>query len=173
MATDHGVREEGETATADDTGLRNGGALMALGAAGFVVYGVVFLVLAFVGDGFELGVSTLDGLGRAELAEASPETAFYITHLHVATAAFIVSTGFAAAALSWYGVRSGQLWSWVAAVVAPVVALSLAIPMHYAEGAFHYHGPTHLWPIYLSTLVFVVGAVLALREFRDGTGAGP
>lgn len=169
MATDPQTVDAHETGT--EAGLRNGAALMALGAAGFVAYGAVFLVLAFVGDGFELGVSTLDGLGRSELADASPETAYYITHLHVATAAFIISTGFATATLSWYGVRSGQLWAWMSAVVAPVVALSLAIPMHYAEGAFHYHGPTHLWPIYLATLVFVVGAVLSLRELRGGARA--
>lgn len=163
MATDRGTVEGYESDTG--TRLRNGAILMTLGAAGFVAYGVVFLVLAFLGDGFELGVSTLDGFGRSELADTYPEIAAYITHLHVATAAFIVSTGFAAAALSWYGVRRGQLWAWATAVVAPVVALSLAIPLHWADD-FHYHGATHLGPIYLATLVFVVGAVLALRELR-------
>jgi len=172
VATDHGTDEGHATRTETTTGLHSGAVLMALGALGFVAYGVVFLALAFVGDGFELGVSTLDGLGRAELADGFPEIAFYITHLHVATAAFITATGIAAASLSWYGVRSGQLWAWATAVVAPVVGLAGAIPMHYADG-FHYHGLTHLGPIYLSTLVFVVGAVLALRGLRGSQAGEP
>lgn len=47
------------------------------------------------------------------------------------------------------------------AVVAPVVALGLALPLHYT-GGFDYDWVTHLAPIYLATLVFVVGAMLSL-----------
>lgn len=166
MATDHHTADEhGSRAETGDT-LRNGAILMALAGIAFVGYGVVFLVLAFVGDGFELGVSTLDGLTRSELANSNPETANYIKHLHVATAAFIVSIGFAVATLSWYGVRRGQLWAWITAVVAPVIALALALPMHYT-GDFHYHWETHLAPIYVATIVMVIGAVLAFQALRE------
>ncbi len=134
---------------------------MAFAGVAFVGYGVVFLVLNFVGGGFELGVSTLDGLGPGEL---NPTVAYYISHLHVATAAFIISTGIAVAALSWYGVRQRLTWAWATAVVAAVVGLALALPMHYTGNAFAHDWVTHLGPIYLATVVFVVGAVLSLRE---------
>lgn len=173
MSTEQSTADRQETEVQVDTTLRNGSILMVLGALGFVGYGLVFLVLAFVGDGFEIGVTTLDGLGRAQLAASSPETAYYIVHLHVATAAFIVSTGFAVAALSWYGVRRGQRWAWATAVIAPVVALALAIPMHWTAEAFAHDWMSHLGPIYLATIVFVVGAAVAYWRMRTGpTGGG-
>ncbi len=143
--------------------LRNGAVLMALAGVAFIGYGVVFLVLNFVGSGFELGVSTLDGMTTAEL---NPTVAYYISHLHVATAAFIISTGIAVAALSWYGVRQRLTWAWATAIVAAVVGLALALPMHWTGDAFSHDWVTHLGPIYLATIVFVVGAVLAFRGLQ-------
>ena len=89
----------------------------------------------------------------------------YIGHLHVATAAFIAATGIAVAALSWWGVRSGEWWAWIAAVVSPVVGLAVALPYHYT-GTFEHNWVTHLGPIYVATVVFVAGALLALRAMR-------
>ena len=143
--------------------LRTGSLLMALAGFAFVGYGVVFLVLNFVGSGFELGVSSLDGMSKAEL---NPTVAYYISHLHVATAAFIISTGIAVAALSWYGVRQRLTWAWATAVLAAVVGLALALPMHYTADAFAHDWVTHLGPIYLATVVFVVGVVQAYRGLR-------
>lgn len=162
MSTERQTVHERDVALATDPGLRRGGLLMALAGVAFVGYGVVFLALAFLGSGFELGVSSLNGLTRADL---DPAVLYYITHLHVATAAFIISTGIAIAALSWYGVRAGLRWAWATAVVAAVVGLALALPMHYFEG-FGHDWLTHLGPIYLATVVFVVGAVLALQGLR-------
>ena len=93
--------------------LHNGSILMALAGIAFVGYGLVFLVLNFVGGGFEIGVSTLGGLSPAEL---NPAVAYYISHLHVATAAFIISTGIAVTALSWYGIQQRLKWAWATAV---------------------------------------------------------
>ncbi|MDL5362231.1 hypothetical protein [Halalkalicoccus sp. NIPERK01] len=148
-----------------DTKLRNGSLLMALAGVAFVGYGIVFLVLNFVGGGFELGVSHLDGLTPAEL---NPTVAYYISHLHVATAAFIVSTGIAVTALSWYGVRQRLRWAWATAVVVAVVGLAIALPMHYT-GGFAHDWVTHLGPIYLATVVFVVGVVLAHQGMRSAS----
>jgi cytochrome bd-type quinol oxidase subunit 1 len=136
---------------------------MALAGVAFVGYGVVFLVLNFVGSGFELGVSTLDGMTPADL---NPTVAYYISHLHVATAAFIISTGIAVAGLSWYGIRQRLRWAWATAVVAAVVGLALALPMHWTGDAFAHDWITHLGPIYLATIVFVVGAVLSYQGMR-------
>ena len=141
---------------------------MALAGVAFVGYGVAFLLRNFFGSGFELGVDTIGGFTRAELAAQHPEVLAYIGHLHVATAAFIVATGIAVAALAWYGVRNGMLWAWAAAVVAPVVALGLALPLHYT-GGFAHDWVTHLAPIYLATLVFVLGAALSIRSIYPST----
>lgn len=136
---------------------------MALAGIAFVGYGIVFLVMNFVGSGFEIGVSTLGGLTKAEL---DPTVAYYISHLHVATAAFIISTGIAVAALSWYGIRQQLTWAWATAVVAAVVGLALALPMHYTGDAFAHDWVLHLGPIYLATVVFIIGAVLSYRGLK-------
>lgn len=147
-------------------GGRLGSTLMALAGIAFIGYGVVFLARTFYGSGFELGVATLNGVTRDELNAIDPAVVHYIDHLHVATAAFIISTGIAIAALAWYGVRSGLLWAWATAVVAAVVGLGLALPMHYMD-LFTHDWVTHLGPIYLATIVFVVGATLAYRGLRS------
>lgn len=143
--------------------LRNGSVLMALAGVAFIGYGVVFLALNFVGSGFEIGVSTLDGMAPTDL---NPTVAYYISHLHVATAAFITSTGIAVAGLSWYGIRQRLRWAWATAVVAAVVGLALALPMHWTGDAFAHDWIAHLGPIYLATLVFVVGAVLSYQGIK-------
>src|SRR2546428_6426445 len=119
-------------------------------------------------SGFELGVQTLNGVTRDHLNALNPAIVHYIGHLHVATAGFIAATGIAVAALSWYGVRRGEWWAWLAAVVSPVVGLAVALPYHYT-GTFKHDWVTHLGPIYVATLVFVVGAVLALRAMTRRT----
>lgn len=166
MATEQSTAHETQIET--DARLRNGSLLMALAGLGFVGYGIVFLVRALTGTGFELGVATLDGVSRVELAATYPEVAYYITHAHVALAGFILTTGIAVTALAWYGVRSGQLWAWATAVTAAVLGLVIALPMHYT-GGFAHDWVTHLGPIYLAAIVFVIGAVLALLSIRAST----
>jgi hypothetical protein len=140
---------------------------MALAGVAFIGYGVVFLARTFFGTGFELGVATLNGVTRGDLNAIDPAIVHYINHLHVAAAAFIIATGIAITGLAWYGVRSGQLWAWATALVAAVVGLGIALPMHYAD-LFTHNWVTHLGPIYLATIVFVVGAALAYRGIRSG-----
>lgn len=149
--------------------LRNGSLLMAIAGVAFVGYGVVFLIWDLAGAGFELGVETVGGFTRAELSASHPEILHYISHLHIATAAFIIATGVAVAGLAWFGVRQGHLWAWTTAVIPPVVGLALALPMHWID-RFGHDWLTHLGPIYIATIVFVVGALLAaqgLRTSRD------
>ena len=163
MATDQSVADERGEQVGIESQVRNGAVLMALAGVAFVGYGVVFLVLNFVGSGFELGVSTLGGMTAADL---DPTVAYYISHLHVATAAFIISTGIAVAALSWYGVRQRLTWAWATAIVSAVVGLALALPMHWTADAFSHDWVTHLGPIYLATVVFLVGVVVSYRGLR-------
>ena len=151
-----------------NSGLNQGALLMLIGSLAFIGYAVVFLYRNFAGGGFELGVTTLNGVTRDQLNALNPAIMHYIGHLHVATAGFIAATGIAVAALSWYGVRRGEWWTWIAAVVTPVVGLVVALPYHYT-GTFKHDWVTHLGPIYVTTLVFVVGALLALRVMTRQT----
>ena len=151
-----------------NSGLNKGAGLMLIGSLAFIGYAVVFLYRNFAGGGFELGVTTLNGVTRDQLNALNPAIMHYIGHLHVATAGFIAASGIAVAALSWYGVRRGEWWAWIAAVVSPVVGLAVALPYHYT-GTFELNWVTHLGPIYVATLVFVVGALLALRAMMQRT----
>jgi hypothetical protein len=151
-----------------NSGLNQGAVLMLIGGLAFIGYAVVFLFRNFAGSGFELGVKTINGVTRDNLNALNPAIMHYIGHLHVATAEFIAATGIAVAALSWYGVRRGEWWAWIAAVVSPVVGLVVALPYHYT-GTFEFDWVTHLGPIYVATVVFVVGALLALRAMMRRT----
>jgi hypothetical protein len=140
--------------------LRLGSAIMALAGIGFVGYGVIFFVRNFTDSFLELGIGPDQvPVGRTEIEEFSPDLLNYISHLHIAVSGFIAAAGIAVAALAWYGVRRGELWAWVTAVVVPVFGLAVALPAHYPWG-FDTLG--HLGLIYADTLLFVVGAVVAL-----------
>jgi hypothetical protein len=150
--------------------LRNGAGLMVFGALIFLVYAVVFFVRAFASSGFELGVDTLNGVTPQQLDGLNPAIMGYITHLHVAIAGFVAATAIAAGGLAWYGVRDGLWWAWIIAVIVPVVGLAVALPMHYM-GHFNYDWVSHLGPIYLGTIIYVVGAVAALVGLIQATPA--
>lgn len=144
--------------------LRLGSAIMALAGIGFVGYGVIFFARNFTDSFLELGIGRDQvEVGRAEIEQFSPELYHYISHLHIAISGFIAAAGIAVAALAWYGVRRGEWWAWVTAVVVPVFALAVALPAHYPWG-FDTLG--HLGLIYLATAVFVVGAALSLVALR-------
>jgi len=150
--------------------LRNGAGLMVFGALIFLVYAVAFFFRAFASSGFELGVDTLNGVTPRQLDGLNPAVMGYITHLHVAIAGFVAATAIAAGGLAWYGVRDGLWWAWTIAVIVPVVGLAVALPMHYM-GHFNYDWVSHLGPIYLGTIIYVVGAVAALVGLIQATPA--
>ncbi|MFC5728106.1 MULTISPECIES: hypothetical protein [Nocardioides] len=144
----------------DETRLRLGSAIMAVGGLGFLGYAVIFFIRNFTDSFLELGIGPDQvDVGKAEIQAFSPQLEHYISHLHIAVAAFIGATGIAVAALAWYGVRRGEMWAWVTAVVVPVFGLAVALPAHYPWG-FDTIG--HLGLIYADTLLFVVGAGIAL-----------
>jgi hypothetical protein len=148
--------------------LRLGSAIMALAGIGFIGYGVIFFVRNFTDSFLELGIGPEQvDVGRTEIEQFSPELLHYISHLHIAISGFIAAAGIAVAALAWYGVRRGEWWAWVTAVVVPVFALAVALPAHYPWG-FDTLG--HLGLIYLDTALFVVGAAIALVGLRGRSG---
>ncbi len=149
----------------DSTALRAGVWLMSLGAVAFIGYAVIFLVRNFTDSFLELGIGAEQvSVGKTEIEAFSPSLYDYISHLHIAVSGFIAATGLAVAALSWFGVRRGYMWAWVAAVAAPVLGLAVALPAHYPYG-FDTIG--HLGLIYLATAIFVVGALLSLKALRE------
>jgi hypothetical protein len=152
--------------------VRNGATLMAVAAAGFIGYAVLFLVRNFTDSFLELGIGQGEvNVGKDQLQQFSPSLYHCISHLHLAVAGFIAATGLAVLLLALYGVRSGQAWAWVAAVAAPVLGLAVALPAHYP---WNLDTLGHLGLIYLATLVFIAGALLSgkgLLDARRTTGS--
>lgn len=147
--------------TSADGGLRAGSAIMAVAGLGFIGYGVLFFVRNFTDSFLELGIGRGEvSVGKDEIEVFSPSLLDYISHLHLAVAGFIAAAGLATAALAWFGVRRGQMWAWVTAVAVPVLGLAVALPAHYPADL---DTLGHLGLIYADTLLFVVGALLALR----------
>jgi hypothetical protein len=141
--------------------LRTGSWLMGAAAAGFIGYAVIFFVRNFTDSFLELGIGPNEvNVGKEAIQDFSPSLFHYIGHLHIAVSGFIAATGVAVLFLVAYGVRRGALWAWVGAVSAPVVGLLVALPAHYPNDL---DTLGHLGLIYLATLIFVAGALVALR----------
>ena len=152
------------------TALRVGAGLMTLGAAAFIGYGVLFVIRNFSDSFLELGIGPGEvDVGKTQIQSFSPTLAHYIAHLHLAVAGFLAATGLAVGFLAWFGVRRGQLWAWVGAVAAPVLALAVALPAHYP---YNLDTAGHLGPIYVATVVFVAGALAALVGLLEQRTAG-
>jgi hypothetical protein len=146
-----------------DRRLSRGGAIMALAGLGFVGYGLLFLVQNFSGF-LELGISEAEvDVGRADIQQFSPSLYHYLSHLQIALAGFIAATGLAVAGLAWFGVRRGQPWAWVMAVVVPVLALAVALPAHYP---YNLDTIGHLGLVYADMVLFGVGAAIALSGLQ-------
>ena len=126
---------------ATSAAVRNGGTIMAVAAAGFIGYAVLFLVRNFTSSFLELGIGHNEvNVGKDQIQQFSPSLYHYISHLQIALSGFIAATGLAVLLLAIYGVRSGQVWAWIAAVAAPVLALAdcAARPLPLE--------PRHPWP---------------------------
>jgi hypothetical protein len=137
---------------------------MGAAAVGFIGYAALFLVRNFTDAFLELGIGPGEvNVGKDQIQSFSPSLYEYISHLQIAVSGFIAATGVAVLFLVIYGVRRGQMWAWVGAVAAPVLGLLVALPAHYPN---HFDTLGHLGLIYLATLIFLVGALLALRGLR-------
>ena len=147
-----------------DGRLRLGCWLMGIAAVGFIGYGVLFFIRNFTDSFLELGIGPNEvNVGKDQIQSFSPSLYEYISHLQIALSGFIAATGLAVLLLVAFGVRRGQMWAWVAAVSVPVLALLVALPAHYPN---HFDTLGHLGLIYLATLIFLVGAVIALIALR-------
>ena len=138
-----------------------GANLVALAGLGLVGYGLMFLIRNFTGF-IELGLTPqLIGGTPEQFQGFSPHLYHYISHLQVAVAAFIIGLGVAVIALAVKGIRAGQGWALWTAFFAPVIAVGLALPLHYVYGLATLG---HLGLIYLDAAILLVGTVVARGE---------
>ncbi len=139
-----------------------GAKLVTLSGIGLVGYGVMFLIRNFTGF-IELGLTPEHVGGTPERIRAfSPQLFYYINHLQVAVAGFFIARGVAVIALAWQGIRAGQRWALWTALLAPVIALVLGLPLHYVYGLATLG---HLGPVYLDAAILFVGTGLAWKAF--------
>lgn len=135
-----------------------GTTLVALAGVGLIGYGVMFFVRNFTGF-IELGLTPAHVGGTPEQIRAfSPDLYEYISHLQVALSGFIVALGVAVVALAWYGIRRRQRWALWTAFLAPVIAVGVALPLHYPYGIGTLG---HLGLIYLDAAILLVGTLVA------------
>ena len=140
----------------DPSKLRQGSVLIAITGVGLVGYSLTFLYVAYVGSGFELGVETLGGVTRAELAASNPAVLHYIDHFHVGFGAVLGALGITIAALAWYGIRDGSRWAFNTTFVIATLALVANFAIHYDAG-FDYDFMIHIAPSLLITGLVIVG----------------
>lgn len=142
----------------------NAGAnLVALAGVGLIGYGVMFLIRNFTGF-IELGL-TPDHVGGTpeQIQSFSQDLYNYISHLQVALSGFIIALGVAVMALALFGIRRGESWALWTAFLAPVVAVGIALPLHFA---YHIATLGHLGLIYLDAVILLVGTVVSYRSIK-------
>lgn len=140
-----------------------GANLVALAGVGLIGYGLMFLIRNFTGF-IELGLTSEHVGGSPEQIQAFSQNLYnYISHLQVALSGFIIGVGVAVIALAVFGIRRGETWALWTAFLAPVVAVGIALPLH-----FPYHIATlgHLGLIYLDAVILLVGTVISYRAMK-------
>jgi hypothetical protein len=141
-----------------------GAKIVALAGVGLVGYGVMFLVRNFTGF-TEIGLTAAQVGGTPEQIQAfSLDLYEYISHLQVALSGFIIALGVAVIALAWFGIRRGERWALWTAFLTPVIAVGIALPLHFPFGLATLG---HLGLIYLDAVILLVGTVLAYRALKQ------
>jgi cytochrome bd-type quinol oxidase subunit 2 len=142
-----------------------GATLVTLSGIGLVGYGVMFLIRNFTGF-IELGLTPEQVGGTpSQIRAFSPDLYEYISHLQVALSGFIIALGVAVIALAWYGIRKRERWALLTAFLGPVIAVGVALPLHFPYGIATIG---HLGLIYLDALILLVGTVLAYIGLAKG-----
>lgn len=140
--------------------------LIGLAGVGVICYGIASLISTFTSF-IEVGLGPNQLLMTpAEIAHFNPELYDYIVHLQVALSGFIIAFGAAITALAWFGIRSGQSWALGTACVATLLALAIALPLHFPYG-FATLG--HVGPAYVVIALVLAGAVLSFPEMKSRT----
>ena len=140
-----------------------GANIVALAGVGLIGYGLMFLVRNF--NGFiELGLTPHHVGGTPdEIAGFSQNLYNYISHLQVALSGFIIALGVAVIALAVYGIRRGEIWALWTAFLAPVIAVGIALPLHFPYGIATLG---HLGLIYLDAAILLIGTIVSYRAMK-------
>ena len=141
-----------------------GAKIVGLAGIGLIGYGILFLIWNFTGF-IEIGL-TPDHVGVTpeQIATFSPQLYGYISHIQVALGGLIIALGVAVVALAWFGIRTGQKWALWTAFIAPVIALTIGLPLHYVYGL---DTLGHLGPIYLDIAILIVGTVMSHNALKS------
>ena len=151
-------------AVGQDSGLLWSARLIALAGMGLIGYAILFLVVNFTSF-IELGLGQAEtGATNDTVMAFSPKFHDYVSHLQVALSGFIAGVGIALVVFAIWGIQRGQRWAFWGAVVSAVVAVGVALPLHYPYGLATIG---HLGLIYVDLLIFAVGFVLGLRAFTE------
>src|SRR5258708_5695198 len=139
--------------------------LIALAGVGLIGYAILFLIVNF-SSFIELGLGEGEtGATSASVMAFSPKFHDYVSHLQVALSGFIAAVGVALIFFARYGIQRGQRWAFWGAVVTALVAVGIALPLHYPYGLATLG---HLGLIYLDVLIFSVAVILGLPTFIGG-----
>ena len=144
--------------------VNRGALLIAAGGAATFLYGLVFVVVNFT-TFIEIGLnSSLMGTSAGGLQAQNPTLYRFVSHLQMNLAAFIMAYGLVLTALAWFGIRRGERWALWTAMASFVLALLVALPIHYVYGLA---AIGHVGPFYLVIVAFLVGWWLAYRGMAE------
>jgi len=137
-----------------------GANIVAVAGVGLIGYGLMFLIRNFTGF-IELGLTPEHvGATPEQIQAFSPNLYNYISHLQVALSGFIIAMGVAVIALALFGIRRGEHWALWTAFLAPVIAVGIALPLHFVYGIATLG---HLGLIYLDAAILLVGTIISYR----------
>lgn len=146
-----------------NSSLNTGATLVAIAGLGMVGYG--FVILLRNGNGFTEPGLSVEQLGKTpdQIQAFSQDLYNYILHVQAGSAGFMIGLGVAVIALALFGIRRGESWALWTACLSSIVALAVALPLHYP---FHFDTLEHLGPAYLMLLILLVGTFLSWRAIR-------
>ena len=140
-----------------------GANVVALAGVGLIGYGLMFLVRNFTGF-IELGLTPEHvGATPGQIQAFSQNLYDYVSHLQVALSGFIIALGVAVVALALFGIRRGEHWALWTAFLAPVIAVGIALPLHFVYGIATFG---HLGLIYFDAAILLIGTVISYRGMR-------
>lgn len=135
-----------------------------LGSILLIPYGMVYYASFFYGPDLEYGITTEHvDVTKGQIVEFSPSFFHYFEHVTIDVSILMISLGIATAALSWFGVRQKHKWAYYAALTAFLITMIPGIFIHYPRDLVSL---AHLGPIYFNTVIFVIGALIALPEIQ-------
>jgi cytochrome bd-type quinol oxidase subunit 2 len=143
--------------------ITTGANIVALAGVGLIGYGLMFLIRNFTGF-IELGLTPEHVGGTPQQVQAFSQNLYnYISHLQVALSGFIIALGLAVIALAMFAIRRGESWALWTAFLTPVVAVGIALPLHFP---YHIATISHLGLIYLDAGILLVGTIISYRALK-------